>query len=111
QLPPLSLISEDTPGRNDNVICSSANDFEGVPGQITGLIDDHLITNLMIEAMDTEIGRLLVELGLATYNEDGTLDYRPEETNTVVVVTGDNGTFVNSVKFTEPGRFDPTRAK
>src|SRR3546814_2442893 len=34
-----------------------------------------------------------------------------EKTNTVVVVMGDNGTYVNSVKFTAPGQFDPTRAK
>src|SRR3546814_7816403 len=65
----------------------------------------------MVEAMDTEIGRLLVELGLATWNRDGTLNYQPEKTNTVVVVMGDNGTYVNSVKFTAPGQFDPTRAK
>src|SRR5690606_30667518 len=74
-------------------------------------IDAHTITSLMVEAMDTEIGRLLVELGLATWNDDGTLNYQPEKTNTVVVVMGDNGTYVNSVKFTAPGRFDPTRAK
>src|SRR5690606_1097949 len=80
-------------------------------GQITSVIDDHLITNLMVEAVDTEIGRLLVELDLATWNSDGTLNYQPEKTNTVVVLTGDNGTYVNSVKFTAPGQFDPTRAK
>src|SRR3546814_12726112 len=65
----------------------------------------------MVEAMDTEIGRLLVELGLANWNRDGTLNYQPEKTNTVVVVMGDNGTYVNSVKFTAPGPFDPTRAQ
>lgn len=111
QVPPLSLISESTPGRNDNLLCSPASDIEGVPGQITALVDDHIITNLMLEAMDKEIGRLLVELDLATWNDDGTLNYQPEKTNTMVVVMGDNGTYVNSVKFTEPGRFDPTRAK
>ncbi|MCB5363783.1 sulfatase-like hydrolase/transferase [Pusillimonas sp. CC-YST705] len=111
QVPPLALISETTPGRNDNLLCSPASDLEGVPGQITGLIDDHIITNLMVEAMDKEIGRLLVELKLATWNPDGTLNYQPEKTNTVVVVMGDNGTYVNSVKFTAPGQFDPTRAK
>jgi len=111
QVPPLSLISESTPGRNDNLLCSPASDIEGVPGQITATIDAHIITNLMVEAMDKEIGRLLVELNLAAWNEDGTLNYQPEKTNTLVVVMGDNGTYVNSVKFTEPGRFDPTRAK
>lgn len=111
QVPPLSLVSATTPGRNDNLLCSPASDLEGVPGQITGLIDDHIITNLMVEAMDKEIGRLLVELNLASWSEDGTLNYQPEKTNTVVVVMGDNGTYVNSVKFTAPGQFDPARAK
>ncbi|MCK9538715.1 sulfatase [Dokdonella sp.] len=111
QVPPLALIAEDTPGRNDNLVCSPLSDVEGAPGQIIGMVDDHLITNLMVEAMDREIGRLLVELGLAAWNTDGTLDYDPARTNTVVVVMGDNGTYVNSVKFTAPGRFDPTRAK
>src|SRR3546814_20108977 len=64
----------------------------------------------MIEAVDTKIGDLLVGLGLAKYNADGTLDYHPEKTNTVVVVVGDNGTYVNSDKFTSPGKFDPMRA-
>lgn len=111
QVPPLALIAQDTPGRNDNLVCSPASDVEGAPGQIIGLVDDHLVTNLMVEAMDREIGRLLVELGLARWNGDGTLDYDPAKSNTVVVVMGDNGTYVNSVKFTAPGRFDPTRAK
>lgn len=111
QVPPVALLSDTTLGRNDNLICSPASDLEGVPGQIASVIDDHIVTNLMIEAMDTEIGRLLVELGLATWNPDGTLNYQPEKTNTMVVVMGDNGTYVNSVKFTAPGKFDPTRAK
>ena len=42
--------------------------------------------------MDSEIGRLLVELGLAARRADGSLDYQPDKTNTVVVVMGDNGT-------------------
>src|SRR5690606_20528715 len=88
-------------------------DSEGTPvlTQITALVDDHLITNLMIEAVDKKIGDLLVGLGLATYGADGALVYHPERTNTVVVVVGDNGTYVNSVKFTAPGKFDPMRSK
>lgn len=111
QVPPLALIAADTPGRNDNLVCSPASDVEGAPGQIIGMIDDRLITNLMVEAMDREIGRLLVEIGLAAWNPDGTLHYDPAGTNTLLVVMGDNGTYVNSVKFTSPGRFDPARAK
>ncbi|MGB6053786.1 MAG: sulfatase-like hydrolase/transferase [Burkholderiaceae bacterium] len=112
QLPPKALLSDDTLGRNDPFVCYPGSDAEGVPsGQLVGLIDPRLISNLMTEAMDKEIGRLLVELGLATWNSDGTLNYQPEKTNTVVVVMGDNGTYVNSVKLTAPGRFDAVRSK
>ncbi|NYT45044.1 sulfatase-like hydrolase/transferase [Alcaligenaceae bacterium] len=114
QVPPVALVSDSTLGRNDNLVCSPASDRGDVPSAIKSLktvVNDHLVTNLMVEAMDTEIGRLLVELGLATWNQNGTLNYQPEKTNTVVVVMADNGTYVNSVKFTAPGQFDPTRAK
>ncbi|MEO1859327.1 MAG: sulfatase-like hydrolase/transferase [Verrucomicrobiales bacterium] len=61
----------------------------------------------MVEAIDHEVGRLMVETKLATYNSDGTLNYQPETTNTYVVFTSDNGTWTTSVR--EP--FDPIRAK
>jgi arylsulfatase A-like enzyme len=114
QVPPVSLISSSTPGRNDNLVCSPLTDSENTPttlAQAANVVDDHLITNLMLEAVDKKIGDLLVGLNLAKYNSDGTLDYHPEKTNTLVVVVGDNGTYANSVKFTEPGKFDPTRGK
>lgn len=107
QLPPRSLIADDTLGRNDPFVCSPASDeVEGVPGQIIDLVDNRLLTNLMVEAMDREIGRLLLETGIV--NADGS--YNPDS-NTVVVITGDNGTYVNSVKITAPGQFDMKRAK
>jgi hypothetical protein len=65
------------------------------------------ISNQMIEAMDQEIGDVLVKTGLATNNRDGSLDYHPERTNTMVVIIGDNGTFAPGVK----APFDPNRAK
>jgi arylsulfatase A-like enzyme len=67
----------------------------------------HPLTTHMLEAMDKEIGRLLVEAGIARYAKDGTLDYRPEDSNTVVVVMADNGTYGPSVK----APFNPLRAK
>jgi arylsulfatase A-like enzyme len=118
QMPPRAMISDDTLFRNDNLPCSPASDFEGagpvgaqVLAPLVDQIDARIMTNLMVEALDREIGRLLVELNLATGNGDGTISYQPEKTDTVVVVMGDNGTFVNSVKFTAPGRFDPPRSK
>ncbi len=69
--------------------------------------DQRTLMNLMVEAMDTEIGRLLVEIGIARRNPDGSLRYDPRRSNTVVVVVGDNGTLGNLVK----PPFDPDRAK
>jgi hypothetical protein len=66
-----------------------------------------IISNQMIEAMDHEIGDVLVKTGLAVNNPDGSLDYHPENTNTMVVIIGDNGTFAPGVKVP----FDPNRAK
>jgi arylsulfatase A-like enzyme len=73
----------------------------------TELIDLRIVYTQMIEAMDQEIGRTLVELGLATRTADGRLDYHPEATNTMVIVVGDNGSYVNTVRLP----FDPQRSK
>jgi arylsulfatase A-like enzyme len=73
----------------------------------TKLGDQRILYNQMIEAMDTEIGRLLVEVGLAARTPDGQLDYRPEQTNTMVVIVGDNGSYLQTVKLP----FDPLRSK
>lgn len=62
------------------------------------LPQQRVLQNQMIESMDAEIGRILVETGLATREPDGTLNYRPEETNTMVVLVGDNGTYYPGVK-------------
>jgi arylsulfatase A-like enzyme len=70
-------------------------------------IATRIISNQMIEAMDTEIGNLLVQTGLATMNAAGRLQYDPAANNTMVVIIGDNGTFAPGVKVP----FDPTRAK
>lgn len=65
------------------------------------------ITNQMIEAMDTEVGRLLVETGLVRRGPDGSLSYDPAQTDTMLIVVGDNGTFGGAVK----APFDSGRAK
>lgn len=95
QQPPVSLLpAGSTP--TGAYSCSTGN----VPEQ-------RELTNQMLEALDHEVGRLLVEAGLAQRKPDGTLDYRPENTNTVVVVMADNGTYAPSVK----APFNPARAK
>jgi len=82
------------------------------PASISGLdcadtVAQRVLTNLMIESLDAEVGRLLVATGLARRGDDGQLIYRPEQTNTMVIVIGDNGTLGNAVKLP----FDPQRAK
>ena len=69
---------------------------------------DHGLSNLMVEAMDQEIGRLLVNTGLAQRSDsDGGLIYRPEATNTMIIMVGDNGTYFASVK----PPYNPGRSK
>jgi hypothetical protein len=72
----------------------------------TDVNDQRVISNQMIESMDTEIGRVLVEAGIATLT-DGVLEFTPEHANTMIVLLGDNGTYAPVVK----GPFDPERAK
>jgi arylsulfatase A-like enzyme len=68
-------------------------------------VPQRVLTNKMVEGMDREIGRLLVEVGLARNGEDLELDLA--DANTMVVVVGDNGSWLQTVRFP----FDFTRAK
>lgn len=56
-----------------------------------------IVSDLTLYAMDQEIGRLLVGAGLATRAPNGKLVYKPKDTNTMVIVMGDNGTYFSSV--------------
>lgn len=66
-----------------------------------------VVSNLMLYALDREIGRLLVGVGLATRLPSGQLHYTPEATDTMVIVVGDNGTYFQSVN----PPYNPFRAK
>jgi arylsulfatase A-like enzyme len=72
------------------------------PDRVSQNCDDlgaqRVLSNLMTSAMDREIGRLLVETGLAVRDEEGALIYDPDATNTTVILVGDNGTFYPGVK-------------
>jgi arylsulfatase A-like enzyme len=85
----------------------NAQDLSGVPCAGGTSEQTRTISNQMLEAMDTEIGRLLVEIGLASRNEDGSLQYNPSASNTMLVIIGDNGTYAPGVK----APFDLTHAK
>jgi hypothetical protein len=70
-------------------------------------LDQRVLGNQMLEALSHEVGRLLVETGLATRNDDGSIAYDPAKSNTWVVVVSDNGSYLTIVK----APFDPERAK
>lgn len=65
------------------------------------------LSNLMIESLDRDLGRLLLSLGLASRSVDGSLRLAAREANTMVVIAGDNGSLGSTVKLP----FDPSRAK
>jgi hypothetical protein len=93
QQPPSALVPVGSLG-SDGLDCRNA-------------VVQRSLQDRMIEAMDTELGRLMVETGLATRDAEGSLAYNPAATNTMIVIIGDNGTLGFSVKLP----FDPARAK
>lgn len=93
QQPPMGLLPEGTED-NGGLDCSDT-------------ADQRTLADQMLEAMDHEIGRLLVDTGIARREDDGSLSYDPAASNTWVVVVGDNGSYLAVVK----APFDPQRAK
>ena len=57
-----------------------------------------VLSDQTIEAMDQELGRLLVELGVAGRSANGDLVYDPAASNTMIVILGDNGSYAPTVK-------------
>jgi arylsulfatase A-like enzyme len=74
---------------------------------LTDEADQRVLSNQMIEAMDAEIGRVLVKTGVARRDKFGNLYLQPRHSNTMVVIMGDNGTYAPGVK----APFNPLRAK
>lgn len=68
-----------------------------IPEDPSNIAAQHVLGQLMLAAVDKEIGRLLVNIGLATLDAQGKLVYNPAATNTMVVIAGDNGTYFPSV--------------
>jgi arylsulfatase A-like enzyme len=78
-----------------------------VPEGNTTEAQTKIVSNLMLYALDKEIGRLLVGAGLATNAPDGSVQYSPAGTDTMIIVCGDNGTYFSSVN----APYNPLRAK
>jgi len=78
-----------------------------IESDCTDTVTQRQLSDAMIEAMDTELGRLLVETGIARRGPGGRLRYDPKQSNTMIVIVGDNGSFAPTVK----APFDLARAK
>ena len=75
----------------NGLVCSGLTQLE--------ILAQRFVANSMLEYADLEIGRLLESLGLATLDDAGVIDeLRLEETNTMLVIVGDNGSFGPIVK-------------
>lgn len=102
--PPQALLSAQ-PDTVSRLLCAAPEGAtQDVLDQVS--IDQRELTTLMIEALDTELSRLLVSTGLASQNDDQSLTLNPDS-NTMIVILGDNGTLGYSVKLP----FDSERAK
>jgi hypothetical protein len=73
-------------------------DLSGVHCSDGTILETRTLSDQMVEAMDTEIGRLLVEIGVASRRPDGRLEYDPAASDTMIIIVGDNGTYAPSVK-------------
>ncbi|MGH7987303.1 MAG: sulfatase-like hydrolase/transferase [Candidatus Binataceae bacterium] len=91
--PPSQLLPSTEPD-SSNLDCTNVN-------------DQRVLNNEMEEALDYEIGRFMVEAGLASRGPHGELIYHPKKTNTYVIFVTDNGSSGSVVK----PPFDGTRAK
>lgn len=69
--------------------------------------DDRALMTQMVEAIDTELARVLVETGLARKSKNGVLVYNAKAANTVIVIVADNGSFADNVRLP----FDPAHSK
>lgn len=103
--PPQALIASDPTFGQDAKGASALTCFDG--DENVDQASQRDLTNLMIEALDTEFARLLVSTGLAQRGLDGQLKYNPHNNDTMIIILGDNGTLGGSVKLP----FDGSRAK
>jgi hypothetical protein len=91
--PPSQLLSSTVPDTS-NLDCTQS-------------ADQRIMSDQMIQAMDSEVGRFLVSIGLATNGPGGQLIYNPRASHTYLIVLADNGSSGGVVK----PPFDPIRGK
>ncbi len=100
QPPPQSSLPPGTTWPNKlPMACDEQPDLESVA------LQQRLLSNWTIEALDVQIRRVLLTTGLASLNKAGGLTLTAPDT--VIVVIGDNGSFLTTVR----APFNPLRAK
>lgn len=92
QVPPINTLPADAPDANGASLGTTAGKL--------------LIANQMIQAMDSEFGRLLLSTGLAQ-RVGGKVVPTPSAANTVIIYVNDNGSLGSQVR----APFDPYRSK
>ena len=102
--PPQALLPTD-PRATSKLGCATTS--SDPVEQLALSLSQRELTTEMVEAIDSEFARLLVSTSLASRNADGTLQYNPNNNDTMIVIVGDNGTLGQAVKLP----FDVTRAK
>jgi arylsulfatase A-like enzyme len=103
----VSFASDHTPQVQPPVDEAQSGNVESSNLDCSETAAQRVLSNLMIESIDAEVGRLLVETGIAQRGGDGRLIYQPGRSDTMVIIVGDNGSLGSTVK--EP--FDTSRAK
>lgn len=66
------------------------------PDLPNAIVQERLISNLVIEALDAQIRRVLLETGLATLGADGA--FALDAPDTLIVIVGDNGSYFKTVQ-------------
>ena len=103
----VSFASDHTPLVPPPVDEALAGNPESSDLDCSDSVAQRVLSNLMIESLDAEVGRLLVQIGLATRKPGGRLIYRPKRTDIMLIIVGDNGSLGSIVKLP----FDGSRAK
>jgi len=126
QTPPGHLLSAETRAK-----LAALLDKSRIGTDCNNILVQRLLSDAMIEAMDSELGRLLASTGIASTGRNvrsakgdkgataakggnsgkggtgGKIVYDPEQSNTMIVIVGDNGSFGSTVKLP----FDAARSK
>lgn len=103
----VSFSAVHTPLHHPPSSLTSSGISQNLTSDCGDVLNRRRLSDAMTEAMDRELGRLLVETGLAAPANAAAPVYDAGATDTVILIYGDNGSFGPVVKLP----FDPVRSK